>query len=87
MNILTGVNRSECFNAKTHLLILFSLADLFNKLNPNKYPAFAFAWLGLISHKNFMPHFLKTSPASAIPSFTPSKGFPAGLTPQQRAIV
>lgn len=51
MNVLTAVNHSPCFNQKTHLLILFSLADLFNKLNPNKYPAFAFAWLELISHK------------------------------------
>ena len=59
MNILTAVNHSQCFNQKTHLLILFSLADLFNKLNPNKYPAFAFAWLELVSHKQFMPHFLK----------------------------
>jgi len=35
-----------------------SLADLFNQINPNVYPAFAFAWLELISHKEFMPHLL-----------------------------
>lgn len=51
INILTAVNNSQFFNPKTHLLILFSLADLFSKLNPNKYPAFSFAWLELISHK------------------------------------
>lgn len=51
INILTAVNNSQFFNPKTHLLILFSLADLFNKLNPNKYPAFSFAWLELVSHK------------------------------------
>jgi CCR4-NOT transcription complex subunit 1 len=28
-------------------------------LNPNNYPAFAFAWLELISHKLFLPHFIK----------------------------
>lgn len=50
MNILRALSFSSCFNRKTHLLILFSLVDLFNKLNPNKYPAFAFAWLELISH-------------------------------------
>jgi len=37
---------------------LFSLADLFNKLNPKEYPAFSFAWLELVSHKLFMPFFL-----------------------------
>lgn len=51
INILTAVNNSQFFNPKTHLLILFSLADLFNKLNPIKYAAFSFAWLELISHK------------------------------------
>jgi CCR4-NOT transcription complex subunit 1 len=63
INILTAVNNSQFFNPKTHLLILFSLADLFNKLNPNKYPAFSFAWLELISHKQFMPHFLSAQPS------------------------
>ncbi len=87
MNILTAVNRSDCFNPKTHLLILFSLAELFNKLNPNKYPGFAFAWLGLISHKNFMPHFLKTSPSLQEYSLINRQNFQAGLTPQQRAMM
>jgi CCR4-NOT transcription complex subunit 1 len=63
INILTVVNNSQFFNQKTHQLILFSLADLFNKLSPNKYPAFAFAWLELISHKQFMPHFLQAQQA------------------------
>jgi len=58
INILIAVNYSQFVNKKTHLLILFSLADLFSKLNPNKYPAFSFAWLELISHNQFMPHFL-----------------------------
>ena len=62
INILIAVNNSQFFNSKTLLLILFSLADLFNKINPNKYPAFAFAWLELISHKEFMPNFLKQQP-------------------------
>jgi CCR4-NOT transcription complex subunit 1 len=42
----------------THLQGLYSLADLLIKINPMKYPAFAFAWLELISHKTFMPEFL-----------------------------
>ena len=80
MNILTAVNHSQCFNQKTHLLILFSLADLFNKLNPNKYPAFAFAWLELISHKQFMPHFLKGSQTAiqGAPQTSSSQNTPGG---------
>lgn len=35
------------------------MAALFNDLNPNAYPAFAFAWLELISHRLFMPNFIK----------------------------
>ena len=62
MNILTAVNMSDCFNQRTQLLILFNLADLLKDLNPNNYPAFAFAWLELVSHKLFMPHLLKIQP-------------------------
>jgi hypothetical protein len=35
------------------------MADLLKELNPNAYPAFAFAWLELISHRLFMPNFIK----------------------------
>ena len=59
VNILTAVNISDCFNAKTQKQILFDMADLFAQLKPNNYPAFAFAWLELISHRLFMPHFIK----------------------------
>ena len=59
MNILTAVNISDCFNQKTQLLILFSMADLFKQLSPQYYPAFCFSWLELISHKQFLPHFLR----------------------------
>lgn len=62
MNILTAVNHQYCFNSKNQQLILFSLAELFVKLTPVKFPGFAFAWLELISHKQFMPHFLKQIP-------------------------
>lgn len=44
-NILKAVNNSQFINPKTRMLILHSLADLLIKLNPNKYPAFSFAWL------------------------------------------
>ena len=35
------------------------MSDLLKELSPNVYPAFAFAWLELISHKLFMPYFIK----------------------------
>ena len=60
MNILTAVNHSGCFNQKTQGLILFSIADLFKSLSPSFYPGFSFSWLELISHKQFLPHFLKS---------------------------
>jgi hypothetical protein len=47
--------------------MLSSLADLFISLNPNKYPGFAFSWVILISHKQFMPHFLKGTQNSNSP--------------------
>ena len=56
---MTAVNMSHCFNVKIQRQILFDIADLLKELNPNNYPAFAFAWLELISHKQFMPHFIK----------------------------
>lgn len=65
INILTAVNHSDCFNQKTHLLILYSMADLFKNLNPSQFPGFSFAWLELISHKQFLPHFLRT-PATGL---------------------
>ncbi len=58
INILTAVN-SGVFNPKTQYSILFSMADLFKNLNPIQYPAFCFAWLELVSHKLFLPHFLR----------------------------
>jgi hypothetical protein len=38
------------------------MAELFKEMNPNKFPAFAFSWIELISHKHFMPHFLRGNP-------------------------
>jgi len=60
INILRVMNESNILKKThlTHLQGLYSLADLLIKINPMKYPAFAFAWLELISHKTFMPEFL-----------------------------
>lgn len=61
MNILRAVTMSDCFNTKAQFKILYDLADLFKDLNPNNYPAFAFAWLALVSNQLFMPHFIKVT--------------------------
>lgn len=63
MSILTAVNMSEAFDYHTRKAILFDMADFLLEMNPNNYPAFSFAWLELISHRYFMPHFIKTSSA------------------------
>lgn len=59
VNILTALNHSVIFNAKTQATVLHSFADLLRSLVPQLYPGFAFAWLELIGHKWFLPHFLK----------------------------
>lgn len=61
MNILKAVNFSDCFNQKAQRQILIDIASLMGELSPDKYPAFAFAWLEIISHRMFMPHFIKRS--------------------------
>jgi hypothetical protein len=62
MNLLTAIGAPCYFTSKTQLQILYSMADLFKNLSPQKYPAFSFAWLELISHKQFLPLFLKPAP-------------------------
>ena len=64
--------RLTAFNQKPYLRMLRSIltafkqgqpllliADLFHKINPNKYPAFAFAWLDLVASPLFMPSMLR----------------------------
>lgn len=65
ISILHSVNHSEHFNQNTKRLILFSMADLFKSLNPSFYPGFSFAWLELISHKEFLPFFLNIQPGQS----------------------
>lgn len=45
---------------KNDILVVF--ADIFKKISPLKYPAFAFAWLELISSPCFMPQMLSSNP-------------------------
>lgn len=48
----------EINRKKTEILEMFS--NVFEKLNPCKYPGFAFAWVELISSPTFMPMMLSS---------------------------
>ena len=76
MSILTAVNMSEAFDHRTRKAILFCMADLLLELNPTKFPAFAFAWLELISHRFFMPHFIKSNGGSPTVASSSEDGSP-----------
>jgi len=54
-----GMNEIERFQKKNEILDMFS--NVFKRMNPNKYPGFAFAWVDLISSKSFMPEMLSSS--------------------------
>ncbi len=43
----------------TQLQVLGGLASAFHMLQPSVVPGFVFAWLGLISHRSFMPTLLQ----------------------------
>jgi CCR4-Not complex component, Not1 len=45
-------------NSSLHLQILFIFGGAFSALQPARLPGFAFAWLELISHRNFMAKLL-----------------------------
>jgi CCR4-NOT transcription complex subunit 1 len=52
------MSQQQIFNQETKRLIFHFLSKMFIKIQPLKFPAFAFAWLELISDKQFMPHFI-----------------------------
>jgi|LauGreDrversion4_2_1035121.scaffolds.fasta_scaffold24003_5 CCR4-NOT transcription complex subunit 1 len=58
INILRIVSNTQTFNNRVQHQVFSNLAEIFIKLSPKDYPAFAFAWLELISHRLFMPYFL-----------------------------
>ena len=56
-NGLSGDNNSASSNSAFGMLA--ALAAAFNALQPLRIPAFAFAWLELISYRGFMPKLLQ----------------------------
>ncbi len=54
-------------------------------MNPNKYPGFAFAWLELISHKQFLINFLKNTTGTGANQSPSGSKKPSNPTPAQQA--
>lgn len=64
-NTQTGSNAS----GSLHLQILFVFGGAFSALQPARLPGFAFAWLELISHRNFMAKLLLAKSQKGWPLF------------------
>ena len=56
-------------NVSLHLQILFVFGGAFSALQPARLPGFAFAWLELISHRNFMAKLLLAKSQKGWPLF------------------
>ncbi|KAK3001357.1 hypothetical protein RJ639_021136, partial [Escallonia herrerae] len=50
-----------------HLQVLVAFANAFHSLQPLRVPAFSFAWLELVSHRNLMPKLLTSNPPKGWP--------------------
>ena len=62
-NLLRDLNTSDPVVEQNNLQVLGAFAAAFNALQPSVVPAFAFAWLELVSHRSFMPALLLAKPA------------------------
>ncbi|KAL3649432.1 hypothetical protein CASFOL_005835 [Castilleja foliolosa] len=49
--------------------VLIALANAFHAIQPLKVPGFSFAWLELVSHRNFMPKLLTSNAQKGWPFF------------------
>ena len=60
-NLIFDIQRPEYNFSEDEIKDFFSVfMKLFLKLQPLKYPGFAFAWLELISNRHFMPTVLRS---------------------------
>ncbi|KAK2975818.1 hypothetical protein RJ640_022835, partial [Escallonia rubra] len=50
-----------------HFQVLVAFANAFHSLQPLRVPAFSFAWLELVSHRNLMPKLLTANPPKGWP--------------------
>jgi len=63
INLLRDLNTTDPVVEQNNLQILGAFANGFHNVQPAVVPQFAFAWLELISHRNFMPALLLAKPA------------------------
>jgi CCR4-NOT transcription complex subunit 1 len=63
VNLLRDLNTADPVVEQNNLQVLGAFAGAFHALQPSNAPAFAFAWLELISHRSFMPALLLAKPA------------------------
>ncbi|KAI7871343.1 CCR4-Not complex component, Not1-domain-containing protein [Spinellus fusiger] len=55
-SLFTEVNKLDIHSTDSSMMIAFS--DAFYTLQPIQFPGFAFSWLQLISHRNFLPQLM-----------------------------
>ena len=63
LNLLRDLNSTDPVVEANNLQVLGAFASAFHALQPANAPAFAFAWLELVSHRCFMPAVLLAKPA------------------------
>ncbi|XP_017218466.1 uncharacterized protein LOC108195949 isoform X2 [Daucus carota subsp. sativus] len=69
INWLFDLATLEPVSEGANLQVLIALANAFHALQPLKIPAFSYAWLELVSHRNFMPKLLSGNPQKGWPCF------------------
>jgi CCR4-NOT transcription complex subunit 1 len=62
-NLLKDLNTTDPVVEANNLQVLGAFAAAFHALQPSAVPAFALAWLELVSHRSFMPALLLAKPA------------------------
>ncbi|RNF01438.1 putative regulator of transcription factor TFIID [Trypanosoma rangeli] len=59
-NLFATLVRTDAPNRETTEQVTQAFAELLHRLSPMKYPAFAFGWLELVSHRIFLNRCLRT---------------------------
>jgi len=63
MNLLKDLNATDPVMEHNNVQVLGAFANAWHGVQPAAAPAFAFAWLELVSHRTFMPALLLAKPA------------------------
>ncbi|KAF8644127.1 hypothetical protein AX16_008656 [Volvariella volvacea WC 439] len=57
-SLINDLHSLEAQLGPVYFHLLIAISDTFSSLQPTYFPGFAFSWLGLITHKLFMPKLL-----------------------------